>query len=351
MRSRVLVYFGSLLATIALINTPVPRLVVSAVLNPEAGDAVARSLGSITKDLVLVLLISIYFEWVRTREQGELLRGIDHKLDSMREESRAATAPSVRELVFTGAVPEELVRVALDRHIPDGPDKSSLASLILSPRGAHLDASISLRVERVEAQFVHVKSRYDTTMRRGPVLVAVTASPTRSTALSAACPELFYVTTLPWSRPFDEAVEAFAETFEFYVEVPSRATRRVEFRRVPQGSVRRHITLPVGMTSADLTLFIADLSQEKSELVRVHHYSRWVQELDDRFVYWAADRPTYVRTLTLDFRELVHASGRRVWAQPFLGSSDSLMLDAEEGHLSLRLDRWIVEGQGVVAIW
>ncbi|WP_177229994.1 hypothetical protein [Lentzea albida] len=31
MRSRALVYFGGLLATIAVVNTPVPRIVVSAV--------------------------------------------------------------------------------------------------------------------------------------------------------------------------------------------------------------------------------------------------------------------------------------------------------------------------------
>lgn len=28
-----------------------------------------------------------------------------------------------------------------------------------------------------------------------------------------------------------------------------------------------------------------------------------------------------------------------------------LMLDAKEGHLLLRLDRWLVQGQGVVAVW
>jgi len=101
MRSRVLVYFGSLLATVALINTPVPRILVSAILNPEAGDAVARSLSTLTKDLVLVLLISIYFEWVRTKEQGELLRGIDRKLDAV----QTATAPAVKSSCSTRHLP------------------------------------------------------------------------------------------------------------------------------------------------------------------------------------------------------------------------------------------------------
>lgn len=243
MRSRALVYFGSLLATIALINTPLPRVVVSAVLNPEAGDAVARSLGSITKDLVLVLLISLYFEWVRTKEQGALLRCMDRKLDAL----QAATAPATRKLVLDATTPEELVTTALDRHIQHSGDKPTFVSLVT----------------------VHVGFRYEVTMPRGPVLVAVTSSPTHPTALSDARPELFHVSTPPWPK-----------------------------------------------------------------------------------VHLAADRPMSNRTLTMDMRELVRDQGKKVHEQVFLGSVDSLMLDAEdEGHLSLRLDRWVVQGQGVVAVW
>ena len=42
---------------------------------------------------------------------------------------------------------------------------------------------------------------------------------------------------------------------------------------------------------------------------------------------------------------------RDVVVHAFLGGLDSLMLDADEGHLSTRLDRWVVQGQGVVAVW
>lgn len=351
MRSRVLVYFGSLLATIALINTPVPRIVVSAILNPDAGEAVARSLASITKDLVLVLLISLYFEWARTKEQSELLRGIDRKIDTMREESRTATAPSVRDLVLTSAAPEELVRTALDRHIPHTNDKSSLVSLVLSPRPAHHDVSMSLRVERVEDGVAHVSNLVEMTMPRGLILIAATTSPTHSAALSAACPQLFEVTALPRLVPFAEAVKAYGAQLECYVERPQGGARRAEFRRVPANGVRKYISLPVGMVDSELALFVADLSHESTEFVRVRQYFRWSQDLSEHFIYWYADRPTFVRSITVDVRELLRNGAQDVVVHAFLGGLGSLMLDANEGHLSTRLDRWVVQGQGVVAVW
>ncbi|MFD4639618.1 hypothetical protein ACFWN2_20055 [Lentzea sp. NPDC058436] len=347
MRSRALVYFGSLLATIALINTPVPRIVVSTVLNPEAGDAVARSLGSITKDLVLVLLVSIYFEWVRTREQGELLRGIDRKLDA----TGVVAVPAIRKLVLDATSPEELVTTALDRHMPRTEDKSSLVSLILSPRPAHYDVSVTARVEAVVGRVVDLSIKYELTVPRGPLLIAVTSLSTHSIALSDACPELFNVSTLDGSSAFEEDAKRFGEQIECYVETPRGKTERVEFRRVPTNAVRRHITLPVGITASDVALFFADISAVEEEFVRVRCQLRWSGDIDDHCLWWYADRPMFVRTLTMDLKEIVRDQSRKAYVQVFLGSVGSLVLDAENGYLSLRLDRWVVQGQGAIAIW
>lgn len=347
MRSRAPVYFTSLLATIALINTPVPRIVVSAVLNPEAGDAVARSLGSITKDLVLVLLISIYFEWVRTKEMGLLLRGIDQKVDAL----RTASVPATRRLVLDATPADELITIALDRHLPRTPDKSSLVSMVLPSRHVYHDVSLTLKAERQEDGRLHVVSKYELTTPRRPMLVAVTTSSVHGAALSAACPELFEVITLPPSTPFAEAAEAFGERMECYCELPGQVTRKVAFRRVPAGAMRRYISPPVRINAADIALFVGDLGPETTEFVRLRNRFHWSQDLSEHFIYWGADRPMFINTLTVDVRDLVSDSEKQVAVQVFLGDVEALLLDADEGHLSLRLDRWVVQGQGVVAVW
>ncbi|SDG23952.1 hypothetical protein SAMN05216553_106334 [Lentzea fradiae] len=351
MRSRVPVYFGSLLATIALINTPVPRVIVSAVLNPEAGDAVARSLASVTKDLVLVLLISIYFEWARTREHRDLLLDMNRKLDSIRHDTSSVTASATRRLVLESTSPEELVTTALERHVPGGGDKSSLASVVLSSRPAYHDVSVTIRAERIDGQTVHISSRYEMTMPRGPLLIAVTSSPTHTTALSDACPELFDASTLAGSTSFEKDAKEFGEKLECYVETGGGVTRPVAFRRVPAPAVRKYISPPVRLKNSDIVLFHADLSHEDTEFVRVRQHAHWSQDLEVPGAWWYADRPMFARTITFDMRELVRVCRKKVWIQVFIGSVDTLILDDNEGYLALRLDKWIVQGQGVIANW
>ena len=247
---------------------------------------------------------------------------------------------------------EELITTALDRHIPLNADKSSFVSLVLSPRPAHHDVSVNLRVEKIDGDQVHHISRYEMTIPRRPLLVAVTSSPAHSTALSDACPELFDVSTLTSSNSFDEQATVFGEKLECHVESRPGETRRAEFRKVPTNAVRKYISPPVGMTPGDLVLFSADLGRGESEFVRVRYHSRWSQDIDERFIWWYADRPMFIRTLTIDMRELMRDHRRRAtYVQVFLGSVGSLMLDAEDGYLSLRLDRWVVQGQGIAATW
>jgi hypothetical protein len=83
----------------------------------------------------------------------------------------------------------------------------------------------------------------------------------------------------------------------------------------------------------------------------VRHHFRWTQKLDEHFIYWYADRPMFISSLTVDVRETMREQYREVWVQAHLGGVDSLMLDAAEGYLSLRLNRWVVQGHGVTAIW
>jgi hypothetical protein len=125
----------------------------------------------------------------------------------------------------------------------------------------------------------------------------------------------------------------------------------VEFRRVPANALRQYISPPVGMATSELAFFVADLSQESTELVRVRQYFHWSQDLKEHFIYWYADRPMFIRSITVDVRELLRIGKREVVVHAFLGGLDSLMLDTDEGHLSTRLDRWVVQGQGVVAVW
>ncbi len=301
MRSRALVYFGSLLATIALINTPVPRVVVSAVLNPEAGDAVARSLGSITKDLVLVLLISIYFEWVRTREQTSCCAASTASLTDAGGDPHCGGAVHA-QLVLDATTPAELVDHGAGPAHSASPDKSSFVSLVLSPKPATTTSRDLRAGTSAEATSTSLPVRADHAARTdagGGHHVADTRR-----ALSAACPELFEVITLTHVHAVHRGREGVRGAAGVLCGVAEQATRKVDSAGAGERSSQIHLA-PGRDQHGDIALFVADISRRTNEYVQRAQPLQWYQDLAEHFIYWVADRPMFISTLTVDVRELV----------------------------------------------
>jgi hypothetical protein len=58
----------------------------------------------------------------------------------------------------------------------------------------------------------------------------------------------------------------------------------------------------------------------------------------------------FLRQLTFDARRVV-AEGQVVIFQPFLGSMADLLIDVREGLAVVKLDAWVLEGNGAVMLW
>jgi hypothetical protein len=184
-----------------------------------------------------------------------------------------------------------------------------------------------MRAERGAGETLLISHRFDFTTSRGPILIAATTSPKHAATLSAACPQLLDATALPRSTPFSEAVKAYGDRLECYVERQQGSLKKVDFRTVLPGELTRYISPPVKIALADIALFVADVSQESSERVRLSVHTRWSQALSEHFIYWFADRPMFLRTLTVDVRAVLEPE-REVHVQEFLGGVGSLMRDA-----------------------
>ena len=80
-RRRSLYFFASLTSMIVLVNTPVPRWLIGALFGDRVGDSIASSLRGFTRDLFLLLLVSLYFEWVRSRTSSRTLLTIEQEAE------------------------------------------------------------------------------------------------------------------------------------------------------------------------------------------------------------------------------------------------------------------------------
>jgi hypothetical protein len=71
----------------------------------------------------------------------------------------------------------------------------------------------------------------------------------------------------------------------------------------------------------------------------------------DRYCYWAAERPTYLRRLTFDANNFDPQTGAGFRATPFLGVAVTEMERESPRVIRLEIQNWLVSGQGAVFSW
>ena|SRR5947209_8399222 len=104
------------------------------------------------------------------------------------------------------------------------------------------------------------------------------------------------------------------------------------------------------MTETDVAFFRADPPTMLDGPTQFRIDTTWEADPSIRFFFWRADRPMFVRQLTFDARR-VAAEGQSVNFQSFLGAVDDLLIDIREGFAVVRLDAWVLEGNGAVMLW
>jgi hypothetical protein len=352
-RSRgVVVYFLSVILTIVVINTSVPRVVLSALLGNVAGSSISDTLQTFSRDLFLLLMVSLYFEWARSREQLDLLEGIRQGVDQINDAVVRSTPEAVRKLALGLTSPEELMRTAVNRILPAGADPTTIISRILSDRVPYRDVTAELRVESVSEDRLKILYRIIFTSHGSEPIFGVTRKSEHSAALSSAYADLFDVFTFPGASFEEVGSGGTASIRLYYRRSVERHFNQVELvRATARINPDLFSRLPPGLNKSDIAFFQPVKSfTNTSEYVRFRVEATWEQDSLVRFLYWCTDRMMFVRQLTFDARQLSSMISS-VAFQPFLGNMADVLVDIEDLHVTVRLDAWLFEGHGAVIIW
>lgn len=146
---RVAAYFGLVIATLIMINTPIPRVALQVLLGEAAAQSMANSLRNLTRDIFLLLLVSIYFEWVRSRQQVALLTGLSRGMEYIQREMKTFSLHEAQRMTLDSMTGPELVAAGANKVMPKLHDTSTLTRLILSDRPHYDNVYISCRINEV----------------------------------------------------------------------------------------------------------------------------------------------------------------------------------------------------------
>lgn len=345
-------YFLSVIGSIVLINTPIPKVILAALLGDTAGTSISSSLRTLSRDLFLLLLVSLYFEWAKSREQVQLLEEVRDGVGKINSSLVTSTTEAIRQLAIAVTTPEELLRAALGRHLPEVTDVKTILARVLSTRPAYRDVTVEIEVENVDADAIRLASRTSFNTSAQEALFGVTRDSLHTAALSSTYPDLLEVFTFPGIK-FEDIVSPHTLPS---IRLHRKSISGQPYEQIPIARLTAKIDpdlfsrLPAGMNESDVAFFRPAPPARIDGPTQFRIDLTWKTDPSVRFFFWYADRPMFVRQLTFDARRLVRED-RSVTFQPFLGSMDDLLIDVRDGFAVVRLNAWIFEGNGAVMLW
>lgn len=346
-----LLFFASVITLLVLINTPAPRFVLSALFGGIVGESVGASLQGFTRDLFLLLLVSLYFEWFRSKDQGKSIETIEADVAEMKKALQAKNPSTFRTLALESSDPEEMINVASRRLFKTDRGTESLVRRIAAPKTVYDEVSVELRTLDANLNNVLVFMSLELEAVLDEIYLGVTKQVEHTAALAASTFELFDILTIPGSSTLTDLQQSLRAQIKLYHRDSSNKFSEIPFIPIEKSLQKSIISPPPGMSHDDFILFRTPENIHFTGRAKIRAEYRFEMSLDEHFVYWCTDRPMFIRQLTVDANSVAATIGRPVRFQLFIGESETVPVDIVGSRLAVRVDRWVLDGHGIVAVW
>jgi hypothetical protein len=353
---RVLLYFLSIIALIAVANTPFPRFILSALFGGAAGESLAGGLRSSTRDLFLLLLVSLYFEWAKSRENLELLQDMRNRLTVIRKDFDESASRISRSTLIDSLSARDLIMAGLGKLLPKAsPGLSQIADKLLTvDEGRTVD--VYIRVEPVSG--VEIKLTFETVLvaQIDEIMIALTADPVSASAISVKYPKLLEVISVGNRMgEMRERAAGYVKRSTLSIKESHGGYQPIPLKIVNLREKRELIELPLGIRHEDIALLRPTVPISLPSRSTFRLSLTFSTSASEKYAYWSADRTVYLRSIYFDGRDLsaVSEHGLKVIPVPFLGALDrpDMYPEGDSGVVRIEVNGWVVQGQGVCILW
>jgi len=348
--ARVPTYFAIIVAAIWLVNTPVPQAIIGALFGETVGIELGQSLQRSSRDLFLLLLIAIYLELAKGRQQHEIYHRIERRFDELLDQSTNQSPADVRRTIIESADSQELARAALRRGLQIEAPSNQLVNLIVPNRPVFRDVSITMTLESLPSSLVKLRTDMHLTANLRNLLIGATKNAAHSAIVSYECAELFEVLTLPSPADIQQPAAAVSSLLNIYT-LGENSTRRLAFERVSEMEKRQMLGGLATIPYDDVEIVRAiNFPAEQGQIRLQVSYDIGLSG-EDCYCYWMANRPMYVTQINIDARN-VDIDEVRMDLQPFVGFLGDVSYTRRQPKLfSIALNDWVLQGHGVAFVW
>lgn len=265
----------------------------------------------------------------------------------------AAQVPAEGGLFVAESVPMEHLLVS--KYGDGAPALQTLARLVIPDSTPFFETDITLKLaDGGAADSYQLEYSIETTANLDRFVVAVTNRSSLTDLLLAECPELsdsFTCSSSQSRRAFVAKVNTEDSPVSLWCLDPSPrgSTKKklLEFR-TDLKSVRAQVLGDLSSDDReDITILSANLPGQAGAKRRIGcTYRDREMSLADHYAFWKADRPTYVRRISLDAEHFAP----EIRIHPMIGNiGQEIRWDGT--RCDLTVENWLVKNQGIFLIW
>ncbi len=271
-----------------------------------------------------------------------------------------ATAAAAAKAAARTENPAELVNdlVAILSRAYGGTHLIDLAGMVLAEAPPIYDASVTLKLrnDRNDPDSYHLTLSTVKACTHQVHFMALSPRATLSDLIFSTCPQVAEVFTCSRRDQLEELAETWAADRNTVTvlgtDVRGRATRRAaRLKKVERGEHAAVLgELPEELHD-DVVLLKADLPRSPADpptYLELHLPASMSR--DDGYCYWLADRPTFLKSIIFDASAMTLRDGEHFTLQPCLRATAHEPPE-QDNVFTLRIDSWVVRGQGALLIW
>jgi len=351
---RNLIYYSVIIVIIYLSNSGLLQSVLNAVVGIKWSDPIVNFIKINTQGLIIILLLSIYLEYIKKP---------DDKILHLKSDLLKELPNMIKQTLMAGGFISEgedqaiLTRI-LKAHYGEDVNVNNLANTVLSSRVFYTDVSVSNKLigHKENPELYDLEYEIDFKASINEFVIALVCSSHLQDRISSSCTKINDVLVFSSQSSFVDNVNKIKnseQSFRVVIESTEGLSnhRNCKFNEVNKNEYRNYLHDIHEDEFKNISLLRAKIPSD----VKIINYLlslTFKMHKEDHYCYWVADRPMYLNKIGFDATQLNYKDKTVFIFQPFFMNLSGIIQNPSQSSIfSLDVHNWVVKGQGAFLTW
>ena len=339
---RKIVYYTLVIIIVWAVNSDKLEGLLDTLVGIQWSGPVISLLRNNTQGFLIILLLSIYIEYVGGWNNRQYFKKLNGKIDSLIDKS---------ELVNVGK--REDLTTIVKRYYSTN-DVAGLTNIIFDKKESYSNVSVLYRLRNSDVGEDYYSLRYEIEFNSNikEFVFAFVHSASLQDSLSAESDKIGDIFVLSSPDSFKEEIERIIEYDAFNFNGLVKSNNGGDYVKGVVEKVNKndyHKYIPNHYHDYDVELFRVDTSAMTA--ARFCYSFECTMSKSEHYLYWNADRPMLIDSIKVDATGFSFDSRKDFILNPCLVNGKQRVIDQDRDIYTIRVNDWVVRGQGLVFSW